>query len=345
MCAVTDEYRRVYLDSTPIIDVRAPQEFARGSMVNSINLPILFDDERADVGRTFKEQGREAAIRLGYKLVQSAVRKERIEGWLKFLEDHPNALITCWRGGLRSQIAQAWLAEHGKEVVRIAGGTKALRNYTLSVLNQAKEHSYVLIGGKTGVGKTEFINQYQESIDLEGLANHRGSAFGSMNSPQPPPIQFEAGLVRELLQRESNTVLMVEDEGKMIGKLGIPEPVFDAMKSSPVVVLKATEQERVLITYNSYVRDTDPQLLLESLGKIQKRMGSKRYSNIKKLMMQAIESRLFVDHAQWIRAVLQHYYDPMYKYQLTNKGARVVFQGNKAEVKHFLTTEYRLKKN
>ena len=182
-----EELIHLLADQRPFLDVRAPAEFAKGHLPNSLNLPILNDEERHQVGLTFKREGQLVATRLGHKLVSGDVKEARIALWQSYIDTHPEACVMCWRGGQRSQIAQQWLAESGYNVPRISGGYKACRQACLDILEQAAgaQKPWFVLAGRTGVQKTVLLNTLDNSIDLEGLANHRGSAFGAQNSPQP----------------------------------------------------------------------------------------------------------------------------------------------------------------
>lgn len=168
----------------PLLDVRAPAEFALGQLPNSLNAPILNDAERKRVGITYKQQGHDAAVTVGHRLVNGAVKERRIAAWREFCARHPDAMVMCWRGGQRSALAQQWLAEAGLTQQRVSGGFKALRNACLNVLDNPGKRWW-LVSGRTGSAKTLLIQALDTSIDLEGLANHRGSAFGRRLSPQP----------------------------------------------------------------------------------------------------------------------------------------------------------------
>ena len=182
---------------TPGIDFRAPAEYAKGHLPHSINLPILDDEQRREVGRTYRLQGPEAARKLGHKRVSGSLREARIQSWITQLKAAPNTYCYCWRGGERSQIAAAWLAEAGFAPLRVPGGYKALRHLCLATLVQFAEQQacqWQLLGGRTGSGKTDLLKRVPWAIDLEGLANHRGSAFGRQASPQPALASFENAL-------------------------------------------------------------------------------------------------------------------------------------------------------
>ena len=158
--------------------------------------------------------------------------------WRDFAAAHPHAAIYCWRGGLRSQIAQRWLAESGVVLPRIVGGFKALRQFCLDMLERSVARDFVLVGGRTGSGKTAVVQALANHVDLEALANHRGSAFGGHPTPQPPPVAFENALAVALLKLDPHAPTAIEDEGRSIGRLAVPQAVYDAMQRAPIVVLE-----------------------------------------------------------------------------------------------------------
>ena len=336
----TDDYAYLLTNEIPILDVRAPAEFDRGAIPSAVNLPILDDAERREVGIAFKEHGQEAAIAKGWELVDESNRSQKTESWKRFVREHPNAVVCCWRGGLRSQIAQQWLAKQGIDLPRVKGGSKALRQYCLSALESSRSRNLVVLAGPTGSGKTRLIQDLSPSIDLERLANHRGSAFGRMSSPQPQPIAFEFALTTQLLQMESENPLLVEDESTMIGTLKVPDPFYAAMSHAPLVLLYVPIEERVALTYDSYVADSNQETLVASLSRIKKRLGGARFEEIHDSMLFAFCTRERLDHYCWIEMLLRHYYDPMYEYQLDKKRDRIEFEGNVAEVLSFLGNSY-----
>lgn len=335
-----DDYRQILLNSIPIIDVRAAREFAQGAVPHAVNLPLLTDDERATVGLAYKVEGQKGALAKGLDLLTPKKRIERLNGWIKCLQEHPNALICCWRGGLRSRVVQSWLHDAGWKVPRVVGGSKALRAYCMSVLEAAPRLNYVVVAGRTGSRKTDLINELQPAIDLEGLAVHRGSAFGGDTANQPSPVSFENTLAIELLRSHEAKNILVEDESRVIGKLAIPEPLFKKMGQSPVVVIHAEQSARVCDIYELYVQGTSEMVMLSNLEKIRKRLGNERYFEVQTSLRRAYHSQEVEAHLVWLTLLLRYYYDPMYDYQLKRKEDRVVFQGSKSEVKGFLRTKF-----
>ena len=162
-----DAYCELLLANIPMIDVRAPMEFATGALPNAINLPLMTDPEREAVGLRYKQRGQQAAIELGHKLVCGDIKNARVEAWREFVQKHPNAVLYCARGGLRSQLSQQWLAESGVRIPRVFNGYKALRSYLYQYLQGRSEQQKLLIlSGMTGTGKTDLLQQIDNSIDM-----------------------------------------------------------------------------------------------------------------------------------------------------------------------------------
>ena len=332
-----DDYKTILRDNLPILDVRAPSEFEKGSLPNSLNEPILTDEERHQVGLTYKASGSESATELGHRLVSGLEKQERVDRWSSFVDENPNALLTCWRGGQRSQIAQQWLSDAGYSVARLAAGFKGIRTTSIEILNESSTRSWVVIAGQTGVGKTKLLNHFKNSIDLEGLAHHRGSSFGRLPDPQPTPVNFELALAQRLLQTDDTQQCLIEDESRTIGRLGIPSALFQSMQRAPVVILEAPLDDRIALTIDNYVRSNDAENLRDALQRIAKRLGPERYVQVSETLEKAILSQSDDDHRCWVRSLFDCYYDPMYDYQLQKKIDRVIFQGNQDDVLDFLT--------
>lgn len=352
------DYAELFLQDTPMIDTRAPVEFARGAFPGAVNLPLMMDTERAMVGTCYKEQGQDAAIELGHKLVAGDIKAERVAAWIDFIQQNPHGYLYCFRGGLRSQICQQWLAEAGFDCPRIAGGYKAMRRFLIDALETiCKKRAFILVAGRTGAAKTDLLQHIPGSVDLEGLAHHRGSAFGRRVGGQPTQITFENALAVALLRRDHESVnapIVLEDEGKFIGRCALPEPLLGAMIQAPLAVVEADLEERVEHSFKNYILDNlaDWQQrkgesgftrfsddLRESLSKLRRRLGGARYAELSALLEQALQAHLNGNeelHREWIRPLLRDYYDPMYAYQLEQKTERIVFRGTGAEVREYL---------
>ena len=329
----------------PLLDVRAPVEFRQGKLPNSFNAPILNDAEREQVGTTYRRDGHDAAVLLGHELVSGATRTQRIEQWQKYCLENTDAQIMCWRGGQRSALAQQWLAAQGVQRERVAGGFKAVRHGSLHVLANPQKRWW-LVSGRTGSAKTPLIQSLQSGIDLEGHANHRGSAFGRRLTPQPTPVTFECALASAYLRLPGEN-LVVEDESRTIGRIGLPQVWHEQMLQAPIALVEASFEERVEHIHKEYVaealdehRDAGlmPTDLLgryeEALVRIKRRLGGARLADLTLRLQQAFAGK--TDHRDWISYLLREYYDPMYDFQLQRKTARIQFRGCHADVAAFL---------
>ncbi|WP_034474724.1 tRNA 2-selenouridine(34) synthase MnmH [Aestuariibacter salexigens] len=347
-------FQSLLLDAVPLIDTRSPGEFARGAFPCAVNLPLMSDIERAKVGTCYKQHGQEQAIALGHELVSGIVKAQRVHAWQSFISTHPDAYLYCWRGGLRSQIVQQWLKEEGVDIPRLPGGYKALRNFILQQVEVlSSSQPFVVIAGYTGSGKTELLARCRPSIDLEGLARHRGSAFGTRVATQPSQINFENSLVIDLLCKAQYQprAIMVEDEGGFIGSCNVPLSLHNAFQHSDVVLVDVPFEQRVDTIVKLYIEDLlnecnaeDPEqgikkfasLLSNSLARIRKRLGNEAYQQVEKTLKYAIgktqETGQFDAHREWIAELLTRYYDPMYDYQLERSGRTVIFKGDKDAV-------------
>lgn len=348
-------FAELFINDIPLLDVRSPIEFERGSFPHASNLPLLTDAERQLVGSEYKQLGRTAAIELGNDLLSGEPKSARVQQWLAYLQNNPGALLTCFRGGLRSQTVQQWLQENNISVPRVAGGYKAMRRFLIdSIENSAAKDQFIIVAGKTGTGKTHLIQKLTSSVDLEGLANHRGSAFGRRVSGQPSQINFENSLAIALLKlsgRELNRIFL-EDESRSIGSLSLPLCLYNKMRESPIAVVETSLESRITTIRDDYIisnyrdfkareietaaaDDLFSKFLLTGLERIKKRLGAENYSAIRDDMEAALQRQKrggdTQGHRQWIEKLLLNYYDPMYDYQLGKKSRRIVFRGSADE--------------
>ena len=336
MDALTEDYAALLTRRTALIDLRSPAEFARGALAGAANLPLLTDDERRQVGIRYKHGGHNAAYRLGERLVSGATKQARLARWQAFLREHPHAALCCWRGGARSRIAQEWLTAAGQPVPRVAGGYKALRRFCLATLGQPRR--WIVLGGRAGAGKTEILRDVPAHVDLEGLANHRGSAFGARATPQPSPVTFENALAAELAKWPLAAALAIEDESRTIGRLAIPAAVFGTVQQAPLVVVEATREVRISRIVEDYVfgAEASPDRLAAALNRIERRLGGERFRAVRQEMARAFEADSAEAHRNWVGMLLDWYYDPMYDHQLGGKKERIVFRGDAAAAREAL---------
>ncbi|BBB24034.1 tRNA 2-selenouridine synthase [Isorropodon fossajaponicum endosymbiont JTNG4] len=357
--AQIEDFTQLFINDTPLIDTRAPVEFIQGAFPHTQNLPLMSNEQRKLVGTCHKNKGQEEAIKLGHELIQGEVKKTRIKTWLEFIKSNPDGALYCFRSGLRSQITQRWIFKaSGIEYPRIKGGFKALRRFLIDESSRIMNTTTpIVIGGQTGCGKTLFLNKIKAKIDLEGLANHRGSAFGNTTTSQPSQVNFENELAIELIKKQHYTHLIFEDESSNVGTVNIPTCIKDKTAQADLVLLQASTQERIIVSMDAYVINMHQDFIdqdvingfnnftnywLGSLQKIQKRLGLERYKVMHKMIISALSQyqtkHQFDGFYPVIESLLIDYYDPMYDYQIKKTHKRIVFKGNAGEVLEYLNT-------
>lgn len=293
----------------PVIDVRSPSEFLQGHIPGAINIPLFDDIERRVVGTAYKQVNKEAATYAGLdfagkKLVKLVKEGERIAGKKRTL------LVHCWRGGMRSK-SMVWLFETmGITCYLLEGGYKSYRNYVREVL--ASPLNLLVIGGRTGSGKTAILhhmrNTGEQVIDLEGLAHHKGSAFGALGElDQPTTEQFENELCREFLPLNSEKVTWIEDESRNVGRCVIPGELFTRMRETEFVFLDIPCEERAKHLVGDYAQ-YEQEDLKACVVKIERRLGGDRT----KKALEAIEREDYYQTAM----ITLCYYDKAYMYSL-----------------------------
>lgn len=264
----------------PIIDVRSPGEFKSGHIPGAVNIPLFSDEERADVGTVFKQKSQEEATELGYTYV-----KPKLESFITRSRDAaPDGDLTvhCWRGGMRSQAFGKHLSENGFEKVRfVTGGYKSYRNHVLDELGLPFELN--VLGGYTGSGKTYMLHELkklgEQVVDLEGLANHKGSAFGGIGQGKQPTVeQFENNLHLEVSTLNRAKPIWVEDESHNIGSVKIPMPFFNQMRQARLYFTDIPKEERAKHLVDEYA-ECDSDKLAGSIHRISRRLGGLREKN------------------------------------------------------------------
>ena len=290
----------------PIVDVRSPGEYARGHIPWSVNIPLFTDDERAHVGTVYVHQSREAAITLGYRYVTP-----KLDWYVsETLKAAPGkqVVVHCWRGGMRSASFAQHLHENGFDTIYlIEGGYKSYRNEVLSYFDQP--FRLRILGGYTGSGKTYLLKKLQErgcqAIDLEGIAGHKGSAFGGIGqNGQPTTEQFENNLREAFGKLDAAQPIWLEDESHNIGRVNIPMNLFRQMRRQTLYFLDIPQEQRIEHLVAEYGSCHSGQLA-QSIERIAKRLGG-----------QAVKDAIAALHEGNYHEVARlalHYYDKSYR--------------------------------
>lgn len=310
----------------PIFDVRSPGEYTHAHIPSAYSLPLFSDEERKVVGTAYKQESRETAIKIGLDYFGAKMKKIVEEAEL-IVQSHksgvrnvqttdskpfiPNAvLIHCWRGGMRSA-GVAWLLDlYGFKVYTLVGGYKVFRKWTLHQFE--KEYAFNIIGGYTGSGKTLLLHELKKKnrsiVDLEALANHKGSAFGGMG-PQPSQEMFE-NVLAVSLNKKGLTPTYMEDESQRIGNLQIPIPLWNTIRKSPVFFVDIPFEKRLEYITLEYGRQ-EKEKLVNAVIRIQKRLGGLETKNAINFLLE--------DNIKESFRILLKYYDKWYGKALLNR--------------------------
>lgn len=295
----------------PVIDVRSPGEYLHAHIPGAINIPLFTDEQRKEIGILYKQQGKQKAIKRGLDFFGAMMR-----GHVEALEDHfkqhkinhHQIVVHCWRGGMRSA-AMAWLFDlYGYDVKLIVGGYKAFRGWSLQQFH--KSYSINILGGYTGSAKTEVLHEMKNVgasiIDLEGLAGHKGSAFGGIGKPeQPTQEMFENKLALELFSqsKDASSPIWLEDESQRIGRINIPHPLWQQLRKSPLYFMEIPFEERLDFISTHYGKHNKEQLI-EATERIQKRLGPNETKTTIQYLIEGNTEKAF--------ELLLQYYDKTY---------------------------------
>lgn len=295
----------------PIIDVRSPGEFERGHIVGAVNIPLFENHERAEVGTRYKRVGKESAFLLGLDIVGP-----KLSGFVKKskkVAPDGEVLVHCWRGGMRSGSFATLLGSAGMKVSTLVGGYKKYRNFVLDELSQPL--NLIVLGGKTGSGKTEVLyeleKQGEQILDLEGLANHKGSAFGMLGqAPQPMTEHFENLLYAAFSKLDPTRRIWVEDESRNIGCCNIPDALWQQMRQTKVAYIDVDKEIRVKRLVQEYAHFSFDELKAAT-DRILKRLGGQHH----KAAIEALENGDFAFGTD----IALNYYDKTYLHGLSRR--------------------------
>jgi tRNA 2-selenouridine synthase len=311
-------------ESLPMADVRTPAEFTQGHIPGAINLPLFSNEERVSVGTMYNQVGREAAVLLGFDLTGSK--------WSGFIRaacvfaPEKKLVVHCWRGGMRSE-AMAWALDfYGFDVYVLQGGYKQYRKWVLS--HTEGPGNLCVVGGMTGSGKTRILQELrsmeEQVIDLEDLAQHRGSTYGSLNRlEQPSQEQFENNLAAELQRLDWRRRIWLEDESLTIGRCSIPKSLWNRMQSSTLYFLEVPLEDRVQALVQEY-GSLDKDFLVVCTERIRRRLGPEQTQKA----IAAIKDNLMEEFVRWVLVYYDKTYHTGLKQRIGNPICRITVPGN-----------------
>ncbi len=300
-----------------LIDVRSESEFQKGHILGATNIPILNDQERIEIGTIYKQKGRVDAVKKGLEVVGPKMA----EIYSRYIDLQINSnpiAFYCWRGGMRSHIAASLNQWSGKPTIQLLGGYKSYRNFVQGTFN--KPFKYLVLGGKTGSGKTEILHHLSlkkyQVLDLEGLANHKGSAFGGLGYPAQPSTEMFENLIFESIEGYNiDLPIVVENESRLIGTCFIPNSLWNKFNASKILVLGVDVNTRIKRLTNEYSH-FDVTLLKDKTAQLRKRLGGQHLNEA----LNALENK---DFEYWIQKLLV-YYDKTYDYSIENNRYRII---------------------
>ncbi len=289
------------------VDVRSPKEFEEDTIPGAFNIPLFLDDERAIIGKTYKQESKEKAIKLGVDFF-SARLKEIFSQYSELSLKHKKSIVIfCWRGGMRSESIYSLLKSLGFNVMKLDGGYKDYRQFVREELQNVNLPNSLVLFGLTGSGKTEVIKQLNNGLDLEGLAQHRGSILGDVGLKVNSQKKFESLLLKRIYELKDEKYVVIECESRKIGKVQIPDVVFDKIKKPwKTVLLDKSLNERIDIIKRTYFKGINLFEIKEKLKFIEKHLGKEKLNKVNSLLD---ENKI----DEFIKLMLAEYYDLHYE--------------------------------
>ncbi|MCP1125725.1 tRNA 2-selenouridine(34) synthase MnmH [Bacillus sp. 3103sda1] len=291
-----------------LVDVRSPSEYKDATIPGSLNIPLFNNEERAEIGTIYKQVSFQAAKERGLEIVSA-----KLPAFVKeFGQIDAQKAVFCWRGGMRSRTTATVLDLMGIQVYRLQGGVRAYRKWVVETLDhlELKQETYVL-NGYTGSGKTTILRRLRKEgypiLDLEGMANHRGSIFGQIGLEPHNQKTFESLLVQEALHLQQAPYMLVEAESKRVGKVMIPDCIFERKEQGIQLFIDMPVEERVRHILEDYCPWEHQEECIEAFRKIKRRIHTPVATKINN----DLQSGNF-DSA--VQLLLEHYYDPLYEH-------------------------------
>ena len=300
----------------PVVDVRSESEYKQGHFPGAFSIPLFNDEERKIVGTKYKKESPLQAMSVGLEFAKNRLSYYAQEAAKK--SKNKKLLLYCWRGGMRSKSFSFVMQMCGIDTYVLEGGYKSIRNKVLHSFTD--KFKLIILGGYTGSAKTEILQKLKDKgeqiIDLEGLAHHKGSAFGGINEDaQSSTEYFENRLWADLKELDINKKIWVEDESMQIGRNTIPKAFFEQMKAANVIKIIFPTSQRIDFLISKYT--SDDLALINSSEKIKKRLGGLETKNA----IEAIKNQNYALAAE----LLLKYYDKAYEYGLSKRDEKTVF--------------------
>lgn len=311
-----------------LIDVRTPQEYEETTVPGAINIPLFSNEERAIVGKLYTQAGQKEATEKGYEFVQQKLPTlmQEIRRYEK-----KKLVIFCWRGGMRSKALCMLLENLGLDVRQLEGGHKEYRKYVVEKLKDYKPKAkLVVLYGMTGCGKTKMLKQFKNSLDLEGLAQHRSSLFGDIGLKPRSQKMFEALLLKRLEELKEEKYIITEGESRKIGNAIIPEALFREMQKGIKVKVEASMEYRIKNLIECYTNKEDEKIV-EKIKMLTRRLGKKKTEK----MLELFEKKKYEEVA---RMLLEEYYDPLYAHTVNTQEYALVIRPEETKSIEQLTT-------
>jgi tRNA 2-selenouridine synthase len=320
-----------------LVDARSPAEYAEATIPGAVNVPIFDNDERIEVGTLYKQVGKQQAKRRGVELVAPKIPAMVDQVAALQAKTSLPAVIFCWRGGLRSLALTQFLDLAGIPVRQLSGGHKGFRRHVIDYFEKAEWGRLLVLRGLTGVGKTHYLNQLMEQghpvIDLEGLANHRGSAFGNLGLPsQPGQKMFESLLWDELRRITPGAYALTEGESRHIGRVALPKRVYEALQLETSIWLNAPLEARVRNILADYPAvDQLKEEFTQPIRALKEKLGKETMNHYLQLLEDGRWSEL-------VRELMVNYYDPLYQHTFPKRRVEVDLEPEETIVARILAT-------
>ncbi|WP_416150732.1 tRNA 2-selenouridine(34) synthase MnmH [Salipaludibacillus sp. HK11] len=298
-----------------VLDVRSPSEYSEFHLPNSVNVPLFSDEERKQIGTLYKQESPEKAKEVGIEIYSGKLPKF-YKKWIELQDEHPEKtpVIMCARGGMRSGSFVSMMLAMNLSVLQLEGGIRSARKYVQRKLEEFAELNWttIVLGGHTGTGKTKWLIELKERgypvIDLEGLANHRGSVFGHIGKAHRSQKQFEFQLVTELTKIVHKQTMIIEAESQRIGRIVLPEFILEEKERGIVIHIEDRIERRVNHIMEDYLPFEYADEIAQGVNKIKKRMPT----DIKARVEETLEKQ---QYELLFEILLLHYYDPKYDHK------------------------------